>query len=948
VEFRLFGEVEALAAGRPLDVGTPRQQAVLAVLLVDAGRPVTVETLVDRIWGERPPVETRNVLYSHVSRIRQLLKRGTAISGTEPAIERRHAGYVLTVEPDLVDIHRFARLVDGCRDPQCADADRARVLAQALDLWRGTPLAALSGEWVEQVRNSWHRRRLDAIVQWAQAELRLRRPAAVIATLPNVITENPLMEPLEGLLMEALHAAGRSAEAVDRYAALRQRLADELGTDPGPDLRNLHRAILRGETPASAPAPPVAAAAAAPPVPAAVPRVAASPAQLPPDVSGFTGRARELDGLDSLLETTGDPGVISTINGTAGIGKTALAVHWAHRVADRFDGGQLYVNLQGFDATGSPVLPAEAVQRFLDAFGVPAELVPASLEAQVGLYRSLLAKRRVLVVLDNARDEEQVRPLLPGARGCMAVVTSRNRLAGLVTTTGAHPLILDLPSAAEARELLAGRLGADRLAAEPDAVDEIVQLCARLPLALAIVAARAATNPSFGLAVLAGELRDARGSLDEFAGTDRATDARAVFSWSYRQLDPAAARLFRLLGLHPGPDVAAEAAAGLAGLQVRAVRPLLAELCRGHLLTEHVPGRYTCHDLLRAYATELTHNIDTDAERRGALRRVLGFYTHSAEAADRLLNPYRDNPSPLPEPPSGVAPARPADRAQALAWFRAEYAVLLAVIRQATDFDACLCPLAWTLSRFFGYQGHWHDSITVLDIALDAALRLGGPHLLAVAHRSLGTAKIRLGRFDDAHAHLLRALDLYREAGDSIGEAHTHRNYAWLLERLNRHPEALGYAKQALDLFRAAGHRSGQARALNAIGWFNAMLGRYDDAVAYCEQALLLQRELGDRFGQAETYDSLGYAHHRLGQHAPAVVSYRTAAELYHEFDDRYNEADTMTSLGDVHRAAGDLGAARAVLDRALEIFTQMGHRDAEKVRARLDHLDAEPVRSSR
>jgi DNA-binding SARP family transcriptional activator/tetratricopeptide (TPR) repeat protein len=933
MEFRLFGEVELLAAGRPLDVGTPRQQAVLAALIVDAGRPVTVETLIDRVWNDTPPTEARNILYSHLSRIRQLLRHAADLTGTTALrIERRHAGYVLAVDPDLVDLHRFRRLVDRARDPHCSDADRARVLTEALGLWRGKPLAALAGEWVAQVRGSWYRRRLDAAVQWARAELRLGHPGAVIRTLPDLVTEYPLVEPLEGLLMEALHAAGRDAEAVDRYTSLRERLADELGTDPSAELRTLHRAILRGELPS--PPPPAQAV--------AVARSVASPAQLPPDVYGFTGRDSELHHLDNLLAgpATGRTVVISAIDGTAGIGKTALAVHWAHRVAERFGDGQLYVNLRGFDPTGSPVTPAEAVRGFLDAFEVPPERIPAGLEAQVGLYRSLLAHRRVLVVLDNARDAEQARPLLPGTRGCMAVVTSRNQLAGLVAATGADPLTLDLPTAAEARELLASRLGADRVAAEPYAVDEIIALCARLPLALAIVAARAATHPRFGLAVLAGELREARGGLDEFAGTDPATDARAVFSWSYQQLSPAAARLFRLLGLHPGPDIATPAAASLAGLPVGTVRPLLAELARAHLLTEHAPGRYAWHDLLRAYAAEQANTLDSDADRRAALRRTLAHYAHSADPADKLLNPHRDGPTALPPIPPGVSPENVADHEQALAWFDAEHPVLLAVIRQVTGFDSHICELAWMLTRFFAYQGHWHDSITVLDTALAAAGRLADPRRLAFAHRLLGCTYVRLGHFDDAHTQLRDALDLYRGAGDAVGEAHAHRHYSWLLERQHRPAEALPYAERALELFRAAGNGAGQGRALNAIGWYHALLGRHEDAINHCEQALTVQQEVDDRFGQAETWDSLGYAHHHLGHHVRAITCYQTAAELYREFDDRYNEADTMAALGDAHHAAGDLGSARTAWEHALDMLTLIDHPDADRVRARLDKLN--------
>jgi DNA-binding SARP family transcriptional activator/tetratricopeptide (TPR) repeat protein len=945
VECRLLGELELEAGGRLVDVGPPRQQAVLAALLVDAGRPVAIETLVDRVWDDSPPVEARNVLYSHLSRIRQLFRHAAARTGAAPVrIERRHAGYLLAIDPDAVDLHRFWRLVEQGRDPRLADADRVAALSEALRLWRGTPLAGFPGEWATRVRDSWHRQRQDAVVQWARAELRLGHPGVVITALPDLLAEYPLVEPLEVLLMRALHAAGRDAEAIDRYAVVRQRLADDLGADPGAELRDLHQAILRGTLP-----PPPAPDQPGQRTPAdragGPARSLASPAQLPPDVYGFSGRSGELDHLDGLLAAVGEPPaagavVIAAIDGTAGIGKTALALHWSHRVAGRFGGGQLYVNLRGFDPTGVPVTPAEAVRGFLDAFEVPPERIPVSVAAQVGLYRSLLATRRVLVVLDNARDAEQVRPLLPGAPGCLVVVTSRNQLAGLIAA-GAHPLTLGLPTAAEARELLGRRAGPGQVAADPQAVDQIIMLCARLPLALAIVAARAATHPGFGLAVLARELRAARGGLDEFADADPATDARTVFSWSYQQLSPDARRLFRLLGLHPGPDVATPAAASLAGLPIATTRRLLTELARAHLVAQHVPGRYACHDLLRAYAGEQATVLDSAAERQAAVRRVLGHYVHSAYAADRLLNPHRDDPPALPPVPPLVDPEAMADHAQALAWFDAEHPVLLAATRQVTGFDADVWQLASTLMRFFDYRGHWHHSIDALGAAMDAARRLADPLRQAFVYRFLGCDYIQLGRYDDAGSHLRRAIELYREGGDDVGAGHAHRHYSWMLERQGRHREALPHAQQALDLFQLAGHRPGQGRALNAIGWFHAVLGDYDEALDYCRQALDVQQEAGDRFGQAETWDSLGYTEHQLGRHARAIACYQTAAGLYREFGDRYNEVDTLASLGDAYHAAGDIDSAADVWRQALAVLDQLGHPDADKVRAKLTGLTA-------
>lgn len=923
-DFRLFGEIALYAVGQPLDVGAPRQQAVLAALLVDAGRPVAVETLVDRVWDDEPPAGARNILYSHMSRIRRLLRLAAErTGGTVASIERRHAGYVLDVDPDLVDLHRFRRLVETGRDPRCEDGARAAALAEALSLWRGPPLAALSGEWVTRVRAAWYRQRLDAAVLWAELKLRLGSADEVVVALADLTTDYPHAEPLEGLLMRGLHEIGRDAEALDRYSVFRQRLADELGTDPSEELRDLHRALLRGElrAPSRLDRP--------------VAHARASPAQLPPDVPGFAGREGELNRLDNLLTAT-DAVVMIAIDGTAGVGKTTFAVHWAQRVRGLFPDGQLYLNLRGFDPTGSPVTPSEALRAFLDAFDVPGERIPFGLEAQIGLYRSVLAGRRALVLLDNARDTEQVRPLLPGAPGCLVMVTSRNALTGLVTA-GAHPLTLDLLTTGESRQLLAGRLGPDRVSAEPQAVDEIIRLCTRLPLALSIVAARAATHPAFGLAALADQIHASSGPLDEFAGEDPAIDARAVFSWSYRRLSPAAARLFRLLGLHHGPDVATPAAASLAGLTVSGVRPLLSELARAHLVAEHVPGRFACHDLLRAYAAELARTVDTEADRGSAIRRMLDHYVYSGFKADRLLNPYPDDDAiELAPTPPGISVEEPMDRAQALAWFGKEQPVFMSAVRRLTGFDVHLWRLVRFLRRYLAYQGFWFDQIEVLSVGLEAARRLGDPLRQAFAHRFLGCTRVAIGRYDTARADLERAAELYKSAGDRAGEAHVHRHFAWMLERQGLHREALPHARRALELYRAAGDRAGQARALNAISWFHAKLGDPVQALRYCGKALRLQEKLGDRFGQAETRDSLGYLHHHLGEYRQAVESYQMAVELYREFDDRYNEADTLVSLGETHLAAGDRGSALAVWQRALGIFDRLGHPAADDVLLKL------------
>jgi DNA-binding SARP family transcriptional activator len=913
MEFRLLGEVQLRVAGRLLDAGTPRQQAVLAALAVDAGRPIPIETLIDRVWGDNPPAEARNVLYSHLSRIRQMLKR----AGTG-GVARRNAGYVLEIDPNSIDLHRFVHLAGRGNDPHLSDAERAAALTEALGLWHGAPLAGIAGDWADQVRTSWHRRRVAVAALWGELELRLGRPEPVIGMIPDLAEVYPLAEPLEALLIRALHAAGRDAEAVDRYAAVRQRLAEALGTDPGPELRALHTALLRGELPT--------------PHPAALP---AAPAQLPSDTPGFAGRDAELRRLDALLAQPSAATRIIVLSGTAGVGKTTLAVHWAHTVRAAFADGQLYVNLRGFDPAGSPVTAAEAMRGFLEALEVSPSRIPTSLEAQAGLYRSLLANRRVLVVLDNARAAEQVRPLLPGTPGCLVLVTSRDQLSGLVAA-GAHPVGIDLLDHAGSHAVLRARLGAARIAAEPVAVNEIIRLCARLPLALAVVAARAVTHPGFRLAALAGQLRDARGGLDEFAGADPATDARAVFSWSYLQLNAPAARLFRSLGLHPGADIGTPAAASLAGLPVSRVRPVLAELAAAHLIAEPTPGRYTLHDLLRAYATELVHEQDSPADRESAVRRMLGHYAHTAYHADGFLDPRLEVPPTLTPLPPGAESERIVDHGQALAWFKAEHRVLLLAVHQVPDFDTEVWELAWSIRRFLAMQGHWHDESDALTAALAAARRLGDERKQAFAHLHLGGTRVWFGEYGEARVDIQAALDLYGSAGDMVGQAYAHHQLAWLLDRQGAVTEALVHAKQALDLFRAAEHRAGQAKALNAVGWFHTLLGEHAVAIEYCEQALDLQKLLDDHLGAAMTRHSIGHAHKELGNHAEAIACYEAAAELVHRTGYLMTEAWMLIELASIRHGLGDVESARAEWQRAYDILAHLAHPEAGEVRARL------------
>jgi tetratricopeptide (TPR) repeat protein len=550
----------------------------------------------------------------------------------------------------------------------------------------------------------------------------------------------------------------------------------------------------------------------------------------------------------------------------------------------------------------------------------------------------VLAGRKVLVVLDNARDVEQVHPLLPGTFGCLVVVTSRSQLAGLVAALGAHPLTLDLLDADDARGLLRHRVGPDRLAAEPEAVDGIIGACTGLPLALAIVAARAAVQPGYPLARFATQLREA-GGLDGFDETGTGIDLRAVFSWSYHTLSPAAARLFRLSGLHCGPDLTAPAAASLAGIAPGEARRLLAELTRTHLLDEHRPGRFTFHDLLRAYATERAHAVDTEDDRQSAVGRVLDHYLHTAYAAAQLADRHRD-PITVPPAATGVKPEVPAD---GLAWLTGEHQVLFAAIAQAghAGLDGHAWQLAWTLYPFLLRNGRWHDLARAEHAALAAAQRLGDIAGQARAHRGIGAALGRLGRQDDADRHHHRALRLYQEAGDLTGEGRAHLHLGLSAERRGHLGEAVDRGLRARDLFRATGNEQGQACALNHVGGFYGRLGDPRPGLAYLDEAFALFDKLDDRDGQSTVWDGIGYIHYRLGDHARAMACFHHALDGYRGLGDRCNEAEVLVRLGETHLGAADSATAWAVWREALTIFAELAHPAADEVRAKLSQLPA-------
>lgn len=681
------------------------------------------------------------------------------------------------------------------------------------------------------------------------------------------------------------------------------------------------------------------------PLPAGPPAPPPVPRQLPSAGRFFVGRTAELSELNKILAAGDGPAAASVvvIDGPAGVGKTTLAVRWAQQMAaDSFD-LQLYVNLRGFDPDGTVMSSAEAVCGFLNALGLPPAGVPVGLDAQTAAYRSLLAGRRALVLLDNARDAAQVRPLLPGTRGALTVVTSRNQLGSLVAVEGAYRIGLDLLSPTEARDLLVERLGAERVSAEPESADQIIRACARLPLALAVVAVRA-QHTGFPLAVLADQLREARDRLDVLDAGDAQGQVRPAFSWSYRALTPSAAQLLRLLGLYAGDDLSATAAASLAGRSQPETSLALAQLVRANLLVEHVPGRYASHDLLRSYAAEVALREETEPQRREAMARLRDHYLHTGLAADRLLHPNRDlMDAPPTAPRNGVSLACLSDRAAAMAWLTVERPCLLAVLRQAaatTDVPGedgrYVWQLAWVLETFLRWQGYRLDRVVVWQAALRSVTCLGDPLLRAHAHRFLAAALRDMGAPADAEGYLREAIGLYEQIGDVLGQAHSQYTMAGIRQRQGERREALARAQHALTLYQVAGSVRGEAMARNAVGWHSAMLGDYTHTLTQCSQALTLLREIDDGSGQASAWDSLGYAYHHLADHNRAAACYGSAIALYRQAGDRYYESDVLIHLGDSHHASGNHAGALTSWQEALDILTQLDHPDAEKVRARM------------
>jgi tetratricopeptide (TPR) repeat protein/transcriptional regulator with XRE-family HTH domain len=660
---------------------------------------------------------------------------------------------------------------------------------------------------------------------------------------------------------------------------------------------------------------------ASPPAKSPVPRL------LPAAVPGFVGRSGQVAALWKVLDQPGGTAVIAAIGGTAGVGKTTLAVHWAHQAAREFPDGQLFIDLRGFDPSGAPVRPADAVRVLLDALEVRADRLPHSEEAQLGLYRSLLAGKRMLIVLDNARDTTQVRPLLPGAPTCRVIVTSRDKLSGLTAIEAARPLMLDVLTKDEAHEMLRRRLGEDRVSAEPDAAARIVRSCAHLPLALSVIAARAWTWPELPLAHVAAALARSP-ALDAFAaGGDPAADVRAAFSWSCQQLDTAAARVFRLASLHPGPEFDGYAVAALAGLTADEAGRRLELLTQACLVRQTEPARFGMHDLLRSYARELAAAQEDEQHQRTAVTRLLDYYLHAAVAAvDTLFPAERQQRTPIVTPPPVSVPTLTVD-ADAAAWLDAERDGLVAVAEHAArhGWPGHATQLSAILYRYLDIGGHYADALAIHGSALQAARDVGDRAAEGGAMRRLAAVRLRQRLYGEAADCYRQALSLYRESGGGTGEARALADLGFVEFLQGHHADATAHLQQALALERELGDPKSQAHALSNLGFVESRQGRYEQAAEYLWLSHGLFRDVGDRIGQAHALGNLGDAELRGGRYQDATAHLAQALALCRQAGDRSNEADILACLGDAELRQGRYQDATAHLDQALALCRETG-----------------------
>ncbi|MCQ4080669.1 tetratricopeptide repeat protein [Streptomyces sp. RB6PN25] len=958
LRFALLGPVRAWRGDEPLPAGSPQQRALLAALLLRGGRTATADELIDALWGEEPPDSALAALRTYAFRLRKILGAETLVSES--------GGYALRIAPGSLDsdsAERYAVEADKAR--AAGDFARAReLLIAALELWDGEPLAGLPGPYADTQRTRLAEWRLSLLEARFALDLDLGGHGDAVSELTALSAEHPLRERLRVLLMLALYRGGRQAEALGVYADTRRLLADELGVDPCAELAEMHQRILEADPELAAPANTGAAA----PAPAPV-----RPAQLPAAVSDFTGRAAFVTELvEELADARSGVMALSAVAGIGGVGKTTLAVHVAHAARDAFPDGQLYVDLQGQDAR--PAEPESVLASFLRALGTPDSAIPDGLEDRAALYRSVLDGRRVLALLDNARDAAQVRPLLPGTPGSAALITSRVRMVGLA---GAHLVDLDVMSPEEALQLFTKIVGRERVLAERQAALDTVAACGFLPLAIRIAASRLATRRTWTVSFLARKLSDERRRLDELKAGDLAV--KATFELGYGQLAPEQARAFRLLSLPDGPDFSLDAAAAVLGMDPYEAESLLEALVDISLLESAAPARYRFHDLLRLYARECAARDETRESREAALSRLLDFYLASAVSLYELENP---GDRALDHMARTTHAGLTFDtQAGGLEWLFAEAACMLAAVQQ-TATNGRVAPLRRAIDLLFASQNLMESGIHVrqYELALlaliEAAAVRGEPLVEGRARVLLGRLlNWTRGRLEEADAEARRAHLLGLSVEDPLTCSYAPNLRGLIARDQSRYEEAVAYYQHALEAFREDGNHNGEAAVLGNLSRARIELGDVEVAVAAAEEGLALYHDLDiTGFRRATCQYQLAVAltaadrtEEALAHLSEALTEFRGARQHLWEGLTLFRMADAHLTVGRHRQAAAHADQALVLLNdnaselRKAEVLIVLGHaltgigqsdraqacwHDALTIYAALDSPEADAVRS--
>jgi DNA-binding SARP family transcriptional activator/tetratricopeptide (TPR) repeat protein len=900
MEFLLLGPFEAHADGQAVGLGRRHQRRLLGVLLLEARHPVPVERLVDLIWDGHPPESARSVLHTHISRLRSILQP----HGVQ--VVTRGDAYLADAEPDDIDTHRFIAMVAEARR-LTGPAERAAMLCDALALWRGPLMCDVADDRLrERVGEGLAELRLSAVELLTEARLAEGQHDRVATDLADVVRQHPTRERLVGLLMTALYRAGRQVDALARYRETRDLLRAEFGVDPGEELTRLHHRVLTNDAALSAPS-----VMTAEPMPAG-----RSPGRgnLPRQMADFVGREVELATLDGLVRGGGPPPavVITAIGGAGGIGKTALAVLWAHRAAAHFGDGQLYVDLHGYDG-GRPVRPVDALARLLRTLGVPNDQLPTDLDQATDLYRATVADKRLIVVLDNARSVDQVRPLIPGGSGCFVVVTSRDRLGGLIARDGAVPVTLGLLEPWEALDLLTRVVGAARVDAEPDAAAELAHRCGYLPLALRIAAAHLVLHPDRTITAQVAELGSGRLAALTVDGDDSIA-ITSVFDQSYTALGDRERHLLRTLGVVAVPDLTPEAAAAAADTTVTAATALLGNLLDAHLVVETAPGRFGLHDLLREYARQRAAQ-DDPADRVPAVRRLLAWYLDHIDGAAARLYPYklrlytRDSPlATFPGP------------AEASAWLVAERACLLAAIAHAAD-TGLVDPAVRILDGLRNYFDQTHDSVSTfaaVEPVLAVVRRAGDQRAQALAHLALAAAYGRVPRPDLAVEHYHACVEASEAGGWDDGLAAAANSLGSIYVEVGRADEGIALLRRALELNRRSGRRQAEATNLGNLGFAYLHTGPVGEAGACLSAALEIRREIGPASGQVAILSGLGNSAYYQRRFAEAAQYHQEAMTMATEAANVYLQAAVLDNLAALNADLGRLDEALAQAESAM------------------------------